>query len=122
MSTIFLRKRLFCLTSVTVAVLGSSLSAVAQTVNTSSNQLTELSATGSPDQINAQVTTQSQNSTQISINNFSVVNPGSVSDSTGVQQFPSVATQTASSMLTPVPGTTSTSSAALIAEYPSTLR
>lgn len=118
MSTIFLRKRLFCLASVTVAVLGSSLSAVAQTVDTSSNQLTELSATGSPDQINAQVTIQSQDSTQISSNEFSVANPVSVSDYTNVPQFPSVATETATSMFTPVPGTTSTSSAALIAEYP----
>ncbi|GAX42043.1 hypothetical protein NIES4075_30420 [Tolypothrix sp. NIES-4075] len=117
MSNIFFRKRVFCLTSVTVAVLGSGLSAVAQTVP-AIQQSTQLSTTEvSVDQTSAGVETQSQN--------FSTVlegNPVFVSDSTTSQQFSAISTEEtanpANRIVTPVPGTTSTSSAALAAQYP----
>ncbi|MCV3213652.1 hypothetical protein OGM63_08950 [Plectonema radiosum NIES-515] len=111
MSNIFLRKRVFCLTSVTVAVLSSGLSAVAQTVP-AVQQSTQLSTTEvSVDQTSAGVET-----------NFSALsqgNPVFVSDSSTSQQFPGIIREeTANSIVTPVPGTTSTSSAALSAQYP----
>ncbi|MBD0261469.1 MAG: hypothetical protein ICV78_01785 [Tolypothrix sp. Co-bin9] len=114
MNTIFLGKRVFCLTSVTLAVLGSGLSAVAQTVP-AVQQSTQLSTTEvSVDQTIAGVETQSQN--------FSTVSEGNqvwVSDSTTSQQFPGMTTEeTANPIITPVPGTTSTSSAALTGQYP----
>jgi hypothetical protein len=113
-NTIFLGKRVFCLTSVTLAVLGSGLSAVAQTVP-AVQQSTQLSTTEvSVDQTSAGVETQSQN--------FSTVSEGNqvlVSDSTTSQQFPGMTTEeTANPIVTPVPGTTSTSSAALTGQYP----
>ena len=113
MNTIFFRKRVFCLTSV-MAVLGSGLSAVAQTVP-AVQQSTQLSTTEvSVDQTSAGVETQSQN--------FSTVSQGNqvwVSDSTTSQQFPGMTTEeTANPIVTPVPGTTSTSSAALTGQYP----
>lgn len=114
MSNIFLRKRVFCLTSVTVAVLGSGLSAVAQTVP-AVQQSTQLSTTEvSVDQTTAGVEIQSQNYSTVS-----EVNPVLVSNSTTGQQFPGINTEeTANPIVTPVPGTTSTSSAALTAQYP----
>ncbi|MGI2903672.1 hypothetical protein [Tolypothrix sp. VBCCA 56010] len=114
MSNIFLRKRVFCLTSVTVAVLGSGLSAVAQTVP-AVQQSTQLSTTEvSVDQTSAGVETQSQNFSTVSEGN-----PVLVSNSTTSQQFPGINTEeTANRIVTPVPGTTSTSSAALTTQYP----
>lgn len=111
MSNIFLRQRVFCLTSLTVAVLSSGLSAVAQTVP-AVQQSTQLSTTEvSVDQTSAGVET-----------NFSALsqgNPVFVSDSSTSQQFPGIIREeTANSIVTPVPGTTSTSSAALSAQYP----
>lgn len=114
MSNIFLRKRVFCLTSVTLAVLGSGLSAVGQTVP-AVQQSTQLSTTEvSVDQTMAGVETQSQNFSSVSEGN-----PVLVSDSTTSQQFPAITREeTANPIVTPVPGTTSTSSAALVAQYP----
>nr|WP_201280358.1 hypothetical protein [Hassalia byssoidea] len=102
------------MTSVTVAVLGSGLSAVAQTVP-AVQQSTQLSTTEvSVDQTSAGVETQSQNFSTVSEGN-----PVLVSDSTTGQQFPGINTEeTANRIVTPVPGTTSTSSAALTAQYP----
>jgi hypothetical protein len=113
-SNIFFRKRVFCLTSVTVAVLGSGLSAVAQTVP-AVQQSTQLSTTEvSVDQMSADVETKSQNFSTVSEGN-----PVLVFDSRSSQQFPGIITEeTASPTVTPVPGTTSTSSAALAAQYP----
>ena len=118
MSNIFLRKRVFCLTSVTaLAVLGSGLSAVAQTVP-AVQQSTQLSTTEvSVDQTSAGVETQSQNFSTIS-----EANPVFVSNSTTSQQFSGITREEtanpANPIVTPVPGTTSTSSAALTAQYP----
>ncbi|MBD2606294.1 hypothetical protein H6G81_17595 [Scytonema hofmannii FACHB-248] len=114
MSNIFFRKRVFCLTSATVAVLSSGLSAVAQTVP-AVQQSTQLSTTEvSVDQRSAGVETQSQNFSTVSEDN-----PVLVSDSTTSPQFPGITTEeTANPIVTPVPGTTSTSSAALAAQYP----
>ncbi len=117
MSNIFLRKHVFCLTSVTVALLGSGFSAVAQTVP-AVQQLTQLSTTEvSVDQTSAGVDTQSQN-----FSTMSEVNPVLVSNSPTSQQFPGITTEETANpvnpIVTPVPGTTSTSSAALIAQYP----
>lgn len=114
MSNIFLRKRVFCLTSVTLAVLGSGLSAVAQTVP-AVQQSTQLSITEvSVDQTSAGVETQSQNFSTVSEGN-----PVLLSDSTTSQHFPGITTEeTANPIVTPVPGTTSTSSAALTGQYP----
>ncbi|MGI8502233.1 MAG: hypothetical protein ACR2LR_14015 [Hassallia sp.] len=113
MSNIFLRKRVFCLTSVTVAVLSSGLSAVAQTVP-AVQQSTQLSTNEvSVDQRSAEVETQSQNFSSVS-----ETNPVFVSNSTTSQQFSGITTEeTANPIVTPVPGTMSTSSAAL-AQYP----
>lgn len=114
MNTIFLGKRVFCLTSVTLAVLGSGLSAVAQTVP-AVQQSTQLSTTEvSVDQTSAGVETQSQNFSTVSEGN-----PVLLSDSTTSQHFPGITTEeTANPIVTPVPGTTSTSSAALTGQYP----
>ncbi|MBW4447348.1 MAG: hypothetical protein KME38_10895 [Spirirestis rafaelensis WJT71-NPBG6] len=116
MNTIFFRKRVFCLTSVTLAVLGSGLSAVAQTVP-AVQQSTQLSTTEvSVDQTSAGVETQSQNFSTVSEGN-----PVLVSDSTTSQHFPGITTEeTANPIVTPVPGTTSTSSAALTGQYSET--
>jgi capsular polysaccharide biosynthesis protein len=88
-SNIFFRKRVFCLTSVTaLAVLGSGLSAVAQTVP-AVQQSTQLSTTEvSVDQTSAGVETQSQNFSTVSEGN-----PVFVSDSTTSQQFSGISTE-----------------------------
>jgi len=107
-NTILLRKGVFWLPSLAaIAVLGNGLSAVAETVDIVSSQpLTESSATvASPNQLNTQLETKNQNLSTVT--NF-----------TGDQQFPNAATQeTASRILTPVPGTVETSSVALKSEY-----
>jgi hypothetical protein len=107
-NTILLRKGVFWLPSlVAIAVLGNGLSAVAETVDMVSSQpLTESSATvASPNQLNTQLETKSQNLSTVT--NF-----------TEVQQFPNAVIQeTASRILTPVPGTVETSSVALTSEY-----
>ncbi len=109
MSNIFLRKPVFYLTSITMAVLGSGLSAVAQTVP-AVQQSTHLSV----EQTSVGVETQSQNFSTVSEDN-----PVLVSDSTTSPQFPGITTEeTANPIVTPVPGTMSTSSAALTAQYP----
>ncbi|MBD2383978.1 hypothetical protein [Cylindrospermum sp. FACHB-282] len=98
----FLRKNLFWLPSLAaIAVLGSGLSADAQTVDKVSNQpLTEPTS-----QLTAEPETQNPN-------------PPTVSTVAGVQQFPDIATKTTPSLIaTPVPGTVATSSAALTSGY-----
>ncbi|MFN6572621.1 hypothetical protein A6770_19310 [Nostoc minutum NIES-26] len=114
MITIFLRKSVL-LPIAAVTVLGSSLSATAQTVdNISSHQLTETSVTAvSPNQSSAELETKSQK-----LSTETTANQTKISDSTALQQFPSATAQeSASRILTPVPGTVATSSAALTSEY-----
>ncbi|MBW4562672.1 MAG: hypothetical protein KME32_16280 [Mojavia pulchra JT2-VF2] len=110
MNTIFLRKAVFCLpTLATLAVLGNGFSAVAQTVDTSSNQqISETSATVvSPNQLSTEVEATSQNL------------PGGINQySTLEKQFPNAAHQeTASRIVTPIPGTVATSSVAFDSQY-----
>jgi hypothetical protein len=108
-SNIFLRKPVFCLTSITMAVLSSGLSAVAQIVP-AVQQSTHLSV----EQTSAGIETQSQNFSTVSEDN-----PVLVSDSTTSPQFPGITTEeTANPIVTPIPGTMSTSSVALTAQYP----
>jgi hypothetical protein len=121
-NTIFLRKSFFWLPSLAaLAVLGNGLSAVAQTVDkANTQQLIEPSTTAaSPNQSSAELETESQSlSAQTSVNSTSeVANQAPVSNPTALQQFPTATTQnTASRILTPVPGTVATSSAALAPE------
>nr|WP_199315861.1 hypothetical protein [Nostoc sp. PCC 7120 = FACHB-418] len=87
-----------------LAVFGNSFSAQAQTViPAESQQLTESSATVSAD-------TEAQNQ------DSAIAYP--ISNATETQQFPSVNTQdTATRIITPVPGTVATTSATLAPEY-----
>jgi hypothetical protein len=115
---IFLRKSLSWLSCLaTIAVLGGGLSAVAQTVEPSSQPGGDAVATvASPKELSAELQTKNQNpSTETNPNAVSSVNNQAVvSDLTQVQQFPSAATpETASRILTPIPGTAATLSAAL---------
>ncbi|WP_193198729.1 hypothetical protein [Nostoc sp. MG11] len=107
MNTI-LRKGVFWLPSLAaIAVLGNGLSAVAQTVD-----ITESSAVMSPNQLDAELETSNQNLSTDTTKKSSVTN------FTEVQQFPNAAThQTASRILTPVPGTVTATSVALTSEY-----
>ncbi|MBW4688353.1 MAG: hypothetical protein KME40_25500 [Komarekiella atlantica HA4396-MV6] len=113
MNTI-LRKSVFWLPSLAaIAVLGNGLPAVAQTVDIVSNQsLTEPSAAMSRNQLDAELETNSQNlSTETTEKPL-------VTNFTEVQQFPNAATQeTATRILTPVPGTVTATSVALTSEY-----
>jgi hypothetical protein len=107
-NTIFL-KGVFLLPGIaTLTVLSSSLSAIAQTVNTVNSQpVTESSATvASPKDLS-----QSQNlSTQ-------TTEPSTVTNVTKIQQLPNVATEEKAELtLTPIPGTVATSSAMLNSE------
>lgn len=118
MNIIVLRKSLSLLPCLaTVAVLGSGLSAVAQTVEPSSQPGGDTAATvASPKELSAELQTKNQNlSTETNPNSVSLVNnQAAVSDLTQVQQFPSAATpETANRILTPIPGTAATLSAAL---------
>ncbi|NDJ24231.1 hypothetical protein GS682_21790 [Nostoc sp. B(2019)] len=113
MNTI-LRKGVFWLPSLAaIAVLGNGLSAVAETVDIVSNQpLTDSATVMSPNQLDAELETSNQNfSTE-------TTEKSSVTNFTQVQQFPNAAThQTASRILTPVPGTVTATSVALTSEY-----
>ncbi|MBW4612179.1 MAG: hypothetical protein KME21_02665 [Desmonostoc vinosum HA7617-LM4] len=109
MNTIFPRKGIFWLPSLAAfAVLGTGLSATAQTADTVSSQtLTESSATL------ASLETQNQNLAT------ETTEQSPVTKITEIQQFPSANIQeTASRTFTPVPGTVATSSVALTSEYP----
>lgn len=103
MNNMFLRKSVFWLPSLTAIaiLLGTGLSAVAQTVDKVSNQ----PLTGSANQLNVEPENQNQNLS-------------TVSTVTGVQQFPNITTDaTPSPIVTPFPGTVATSSAALVSGY-----
>lgn len=115
MNTIFLRKGVFWLPSIAaLAVLSSSLSASAQTVDkVSSQQLTDPSITAaSPNEFSTELDTVSQKlSTEIT-ETFTATNLAKV------QQLPNAATEeNASATATPVPGTVPTSSATLTSEF-----
>ncbi|MBH8573892.1 hypothetical protein I8752_12845 [Nostocaceae cyanobacterium CENA369] len=113
MNTIFLRKGVL-LPIVAVVVLGSGFSAKAQTTdNVSSQQLIEPAVTAvSSNQSNTELETKSQE-----LSTETPANQTQTSDSTALQQFPSVSAQeSASRTLTPVPGTVATSSGALTPE------
>ncbi|MDZ7957347.1 MAG: hypothetical protein RMY34_05500 [Aulosira sp. DedQUE10] len=110
MNTIILRKAVFCLPSLAAcAILGSGFSAVAQTVDTSSTQqLSEASTTvASANQLTTEPEATSQNTPTQTNQNLTVP-----------QQFPNAATQeTATRIVTPVPGTAITSAAGFIPQY-----
>jgi len=104
-NNIFIRKEFLLLPGLAaLAVFGNSFSAQAQTViPAESQQLTESSATVSAD-------TEAQNQ------DSAIAYP--ISNATETQQFPSVNTQdTATRIITPVPGTVATTSATLAPEY-----
>ncbi|MEH2379037.1 MAG: hypothetical protein V7K27_09040 [Nostoc sp.] len=115
MNTIVLRKGVFWLPSIaTLAVLSSSLSASAQTVDKVSSQpSTDPSATlASPNEFSTELDTGSQNLSTQTTETFTVINL------TKVQQFQSAAIQKNTSVTPPpVPGTVATSSAMLTSEF-----
>lgn len=110
MNTI-IRKAVFCLPSLAAcAVLASSLTAVAQTVDNSTTQQFNEAATSvaSPIQSTAELDATSQNTPNQTNTNFTVP-----------QQFPNAATQeTATRIVIPVPGTAITSTTGLIPQTP----
>ncbi|BAY13107.1 hypothetical protein NIES2098_63010 [Calothrix sp. NIES-2098] len=109
-NTIFLRKSAFWLPSLAaLAILGTSLPTLAQTVDTSSSQqLSESSATfESPKQLTTEVEATSQTL------------PSETENLAVKQQFPNAATQeTASRIVTPIPGTAITSAAGFVTQNP----
>ncbi|MEH1907581.1 MAG: hypothetical protein V7L05_21315 [Nostoc sp.] len=115
MNTIVLRKGVFWLPSIAaLAVLSSSLSASAQTIDKVSSQpSTDPSATvASPNEFSTELDTGSQNLSTQTTETFTVTNL------TKVQQFQSAAIQKNASVTpTPVPGTVATSSAMLTSEF-----
>lgn len=120
MNTIIFRKNVFCLLSLSaMTVLGSGLSAGAQTVDTTSTQqLIEPSGTqASPNQVSAEVENFYPQAFTPTPPEFTVVedNSAPVSNINQSQQLSTSTHQkTAKSVVTPVPGTTATSSAALL--------
>ncbi|MHC5934179.1 hypothetical protein [Nostoc sp.] len=115
MNTIFLRKGVFWLPSIAaLAILSSSLSASAQTVDKVSSQpSTDPSATlASPNEFSTELDTGSQNLSTETTETFAVTNL------TKVQQFQSAAIQEKATVTPPpVPGTVATSSAMLTSEF-----
>ncbi|MFH7028388.1 MAG: hypothetical protein ACHBN1_24075 [Heteroscytonema crispum UTEX LB 1556] len=122
MNNIFFPKGVFWLLTFTaLSVVGSELSAIAQTADTaSSKQLTQpVGIEASPNQVGAEIETANQNvSYQSPIQSTSIVfDTERVSVVTAPPQLPtSAVVETASSTLTPIPGTTSTSSVALASQ------
>jgi len=111
-NTIFLRNGVVLLPGLAAfAVLASSIPVMAQAMDT--QQLTEASTTAtSPNQVNSEVDTTTTN-----VLTLPPTESLKASDLTASQQFPSIYTQeTASSSLTPIPGTVATSSASLVPE------
>lgn len=110
MNNIFLRKAVVWLPSLAaVAILGTSLPTLAQTVDTSNTQqLSQASATvESPNQVSTELEATSQK-VPIETENLALQ-----------EQFPNAATQeTASRIVTPIPGTAITSAAAFIPQNP----
>ncbi|MBW4631887.1 MAG: hypothetical protein KME30_08250 [Iphinoe sp. HA4291-MV1] len=121
MNTIIFRKNVFWLLSLSaIAVLGSGLSVGAQTVDaTSTQQLIESSGTdASVNQVSTEVESfYPQAFSPTPVESIVVqVNPAPVSNINQLQQLPiSTHPETAKNVVIPVPGTTATSSAALIA-------
>ncbi|MCC5659464.1 hypothetical protein LC608_21290 [Nostoc sp. XA010] len=115
MNTIFFRKGVFWLSSITaLTVLSSGLSASAQTVDKVSSQpLTEPSATvASHNEFSTELDTVSQNFSTETIETFTATNLAKV------QQSPNPAIQENASVTpTPIPGTVATSSATLTSEF-----
>lgn len=115
MNTIFLRKGVFWLPSITaLAVLGSGLSASAQTVDKVSSQaLTDPSVTvASPNEFSTELDTVSQKLSTETIETFTATNLAKV------QQLPNTAIQQNNTVTpTPIPGTVATSSATLTSEF-----
>ncbi|MEH2006737.1 hypothetical protein [Nostoc sp.] len=115
MNTIFVRKGVFWFPSIAaLAVLSSSLSASAQTVDKASSQLlTNPSATlAFPNEFSTELDTTSQNLSTETTETFTVTNL------TKVQKFQSAAIEKNASVTpTPVPGTVATSSAMLTSEF-----
>ncbi|MDF5735753.1 MULTISPECIES: hypothetical protein [unclassified Nostoc] len=115
MNTIFVRKGVFWFPSIAaLAVLSSSLSASAQTVDKASSQLlTNPSATlAFPNEFSTELDITSQNLSTETTETFTVTNL------TKVQKFQSAAIQKNASVTpTPVPGTVATSSAMLTSEF-----
>ncbi|MGH7999968.1 MAG: hypothetical protein ACREPR_11195 [Brasilonema sp.] len=112
------RKNVFCLLSLSaMTVLGSALSAGAQTVEATSNQrLIESSGTeASVNQVSPEVESFYPQAFSPTPPEFIVVqdHPSPASNGNHLQQLP-ISTQAANNVVTPVPGTTATSSAALI--------
>jgi hypothetical protein len=109
-NNIFLRKAVVWLPSLAaVAILGTSLPTLAQTVDTSNTQqLSQASATvESPNQVSTELEATSQK-VPIETENLALQ-----------EQFPNAATQeTASRIVTPIPGTAITSAAAFIPQNP----
>ncbi|OUL36600.1 hypothetical protein BV372_06445 [Nostoc sp. T09] len=109
-NTIFLRKTVFWLPSLAaIAILGTSLPTLAQTVDTSSNQpLSEATTTvESPKQLGTEIEATSQKL------------PSETDNLAVLQQFPNAATQeTATRIVTPVPGTAITSAAGFVTQNP----
>jgi hypothetical protein len=120
MNTIISRKNVFVLLSLSaIAVLGSSLSASAQTVDTkSTQQLTDSGTEASFNQVNAEVENFYPQAFTPTPVEFTVAEDNSVPVSS-INQLQQLSTrthqQTAKSMVTPVPGTIATSSAVLLA-------
>nr|WP_248277582.1 hypothetical protein [Brasilonema sp. UFV-L1] len=113
------RKNVFCLLSLSaITVLGSGLSAGAQTTQATSNpQLIEPSGTdASVNQVNLEVESFYPQAFSPTPPEFIVTqdHPSPVSNENHLQQLPT-STKVANNVVTPVPGTTATSSAALIA-------
>ncbi|MDF5708672.1 MAG: hypothetical protein PUP90_13670 [Nostoc sp. S4] len=104
MNTTFLRKGVFWLPSIAAfTVLSSSLSAIAQTVDTVSTQpLTEPPAT-----------VASGNEFSTELETTEITEPSTVANVTKIEQLPNAAIE---EMLTPIPGTVATSSAKLTSE------
>ncbi|MEH1903483.1 MAG: hypothetical protein V7L04_19255 [Nostoc sp.] len=115
MNTIFVRKGVFWFPSIAaLAVLSSSLSASAQTVDKASSQLlTNPSSTlAFPNEFSTELDTTSQNLSTETTETFTVTNL------TKVQKFQSAAIEKNASVTpTPVPGTVATSSAMLTSEF-----
>ncbi|WP_323312394.1 hypothetical protein [Anabaena cylindrica] len=110
-NTMFIRKNLFCLPSLTaIAILGSSLSATAQT--------TQPSATVMPEnQVSAEFQPQTNVPTEVIPTTETGENVISDSQLSEVQQFPNATTdKTSNRTIIPVPGTVATSSIMLTAE------
>ncbi len=120
MNTIISRKNVFVLLSLSaIAVLGSSLSASAQTLDTkSTQQLTDSGTEASFNQVSAEVENFYPQAFTPTPVEFTVAEDNSVPVSS-INQLQQLSTrthqQTPKSMVTPVPGTIATSSAVLLA-------